>query len=85
MVDGLATRFTLSLPMWLVEMLPALPSRLTTVEEQMALVHRLADRNWREGGGGPFAAIVVDHQSGELVSVGGQVPGSGVAVSFVRR
>jgi tRNA(Arg) A34 adenosine deaminase TadA len=36
----------------------------------MALVNRLADRNWREGNGGPFAAIVVDHTTGEVVSVG---------------
>ncbi len=70
MADGLATQFTLSLPDWLVALLPELPSHLATAEEQMALVHRLADRNWREGGGGPFAAIVVDHETGELVSVG---------------
>lgn len=36
----------------------------------MALVNRLADRNWREGNGGPFAAMVVDHITGELLSVG---------------
>lgn len=36
----------------------------------MRLVHDLADRNWREGNGGPFAAIVVDHATGALVSVG---------------
>jgi tRNA(Arg) A34 adenosine deaminase TadA len=33
-------------------------------------VHQLADRNWRAGNGGPFAAIVVDHETGELVSTG---------------
>ncbi|WP_062464742.1 nucleoside deaminase [Demequina soli] len=70
MADGLATSVTLSLPEWLIAEISALPDALATPEEQMALVHRLADRNWREGGGGPFAAIVVDSATGALVSVG---------------
>ena len=46
----------------------------------MALVNSLADRNYREGNGGPFAAIVVDAGTGELVSVGVNVVlSSGVA------
>ena len=36
----------------------------------MSLANELADRNWRAGNGGPFAAIVVDRASGALVSVG---------------
>lgn len=64
------TAFTLSLPQWLVNELPDLPRQLETVDDQMALVNRIADRNWREGNGGPFAAIVVDSSSGELISVG---------------
>jgi len=69
--DGMsATDFTISLPEWLVRELPHLPPHLVGAEEQMALVNRLADRNWREGNGGPFAAIVVDHLTGELISVG---------------
>lgn len=36
----------------------------------MGLVHTLAGRNFREGNGGPFAAIVVERDSGRLVSVG---------------
>ncbi len=36
----------------------------------MRLVNDLADRNWRAGNGGPFAAIVVDDSTGELISVG---------------
>jgi len=80
MATGLATTVTLSLPQWLVAEIPALPSHLDTPAEQMALVHRLADRNWREGGGGPFAAIVVDAGTGELVSVGVNVVlGTGVS------
>ena len=66
----LATSFTASLPDWLIDDLDALPAVLPTAEERMRLVNDLADRNWRAGNGGPFAAIVVDDASGELVSVG---------------
>ncbi len=66
----IATTFTMSLPQWLVDEAPSLPTHLATAEEQMELVNSLADRNWREGNGGPFAAIVVDAATGELVSVG---------------
>ena len=64
--------FTASLPPWLVEELPALAAAppLSTVEERMRLANRLADRNWRAGNGGPFAALVVDAASGALISVG---------------
>jgi hypothetical protein len=64
------TSFSLSLPEWLVAELDELPEQLPTVEDRMALVNRLADRNFREGNGGPFAAIVVDAATGRLVSVG---------------
>ncbi|WP_062202348.1 nucleoside deaminase [Demequina salsinemoris] len=70
MPSSLSSSFTLSLPAWLQRELAALPHELDGAEAQMALVNRLADRNWREGNGGPFAAIVVDHTTGELVSAG---------------
>lgn len=66
----LTHEFTLRLPQWLRDELPHLPTHLEGHETQMALVNQLADRNWREGNGGPFAAIVVDNGTGELVSVG---------------
>lgn len=66
----LATGYTMTLPDWLVDQIDELPRELSTLERRMTLVNLLADRNWREGGGGPFAAIVVDDDSGELVSVG---------------
>lgn len=62
--------FAATLPPWLVASLPSLPAALTTDEERMALVNDLADRNWHAGNGGPFAALVVDAATGELVSVG---------------
>ena len=72
MDDAFATAFSASLPAWLIDELPALGEAppLATADERMRLVNRLADRNWRAGNGGPFAAIVVDAASGALVSVG---------------
>lgn len=69
-MTALATSYTASLPAWLIADLDSLPAVLPTAEEQMRLVNELADRNWRAGNGGPFAAIVVDEASGALVSVG---------------
>ncbi|KAA9110888.1 nucleoside deaminase [Microbacterium rhizomatis] len=66
----IATVLHASLPDWLIAELPGLPLSLASKEERMALVNRLADRNWREGNGGPFAAIVVDAATGALISVG---------------
>lgn len=66
----LPTRFDVSLPDWLVAELPSLPRFLPSLEDRVRLVNTLADRNWREGNGGPFAAVVVDAASGEIVSVG---------------
>lgn len=66
----LATEFGATLPEWLVGELANLPRSLDTAEEKVRLANTLADRNWREGNGGPFAALVVDKASGELVSAG---------------
>lgn len=63
-----ATAFHATLPHWLLAR--PLPEVLVTDEDRMALVHDLADANWRAGNGGPFAAVVVDTDTGELVSAG---------------
>lgn len=63
------TTFGATLPDWLIAELPTIPTVLPTREDRVRLVNALADRNWREGSGGPFAAIVVDHASGEVISV----------------
>jgi tRNA(Arg) A34 adenosine deaminase TadA len=70
--DGmtLATSFSASLPEWLLSDLPNLPETLPSLDDRMDLVNDLADRNWRAGNGGPFAAIVVEAESGRLVSAG---------------
>jgi tRNA(Arg) A34 adenosine deaminase TadA len=68
---SLATAFSASLPDWLLDDLDDFAARpLGTVEQRMSLANELADRNWRAGNGGPFAAIVVDRASGALVSMG---------------
>lgn len=63
-----ASTFAASLPHWL-EGRP-LPATLATDDMRMSLVHELADLNWRAGNGGPFAALVVDTASGEVISAG---------------
>jgi len=68
--SALAHSFTIALPTWVDDELATVNPVLPTREDRMALVHRLAGRNFLEGNGGPFAAIVVDTDSGELVSVG---------------
>lgn len=64
----LATSFAASLPGWVLEELPA--GVLASVEDRVRLVNRLAARNFREGGGGPFAAVVVERETGRLLSAG---------------
>ncbi|WP_353814462.1 nucleoside deaminase [Agromyces sp. SYSU T00266] len=66
-----SSSFAASLPGWLVEELPRIAAQpLPDDDARMALAIELADRNWREGSGGPFAALVVDPATGELVSAG---------------
>jgi len=65
---ALATSFTASLPEWAATR--PYPSVLATHDDRVALTNELAARNFVEGNGGPFAAIVVDRVTGELVSVG---------------
>jgi tRNA(Arg) A34 adenosine deaminase TadA len=65
---ALATSFTASLPEWAVSR--SYPTTLATHDDRVALTNELAARNYVEGNGGPFAAIVVDRVTGELISVG---------------
>lgn len=65
-----ATRVHAQLPDWLVRELPTYNTLLPSPEARVGLTHKLAARNYKEGNGGPFAALVVDHATGELVSVG---------------
>ncbi|MDF2990519.1 MAG: deaminase [Microbacterium sp.] len=65
-----ATSFDIGLPAWLVDALADIPETIPDRTDRMRLVHELADRNWREGNGGPFAALVAETGSGRIVSVG---------------
>ena len=69
-IDRLATRYEIALPAWIEDAVRDVPEFLPEREDRMALVHALADRNFREGNGGPFAAIVVESDTGKIVSVG---------------
>lgn len=68
--SDIATRYSAELPAWVLDELGEVPETLPTVEERMRLVHKLAARNFVEGSGGPFAALVVDSDTGAIVSAG---------------
>ncbi|MFD8308922.1 nucleoside deaminase [Streptomyces sp. NPDC059690] len=69
MID-IAREYRVALPAWIDEELADVPAVVPGREERMRLVHRLADRNWRAGDGGPFAALVAERDTGRIVSVG---------------
>ncbi|MBL7619537.1 MULTISPECIES: nucleoside deaminase [unclassified Frankia] len=64
------TTLNVTLPAWVDEEVNAAGSVLPDVEDRMRLVHRLADRNHREGHGGPFAAVVASPDTGEIYAAG---------------
>jgi tRNA(Arg) A34 adenosine deaminase TadA len=75
-----ATGYAVNLPDWIADELHGVPDIIPDRAERMALVHRLADRNWREGNGGPFAALVAESDTGRIISVGVNVVlGSGIS------
>ncbi|MDQ1121523.1 nucleoside deaminase [Microbacterium trichothecenolyticum] len=65
-----ATTYDIALPDWLGEAVDEVPDVIPDRADRMRLVHALADRNWREGNGGPFAALVAETATGRIVSVG---------------
>jgi tRNA(Arg) A34 adenosine deaminase TadA len=64
------TRVTAQLPDWLLTELHTYNTLLPTAEDRVRLTNKLATRNYKEGNGGPFAALVVDPSTGELISLG---------------
>lgn len=64
------TELRVGVPGWLRDAQAAAPLRLPTRAERFALVTELATRNVDEGTGGPFAAVVVDEESGDVLSIG---------------
>ena len=69
-VNELALDYSAKLPLWVLEELVDEPESYDSDERKMQLVNRLARRNYREGTGGPFAALVIDSTTGSLVSAG---------------
>jgi tRNA(Arg) A34 adenosine deaminase TadA len=69
-VIDIVKEYRVALPAWIDDELADVPAVVPGREDRMRLVHRLADRNWREGNGGPFAALVAERDTGRIVSVG---------------
>ena len=66
----LHTRFELVLPDWMSPFLAAWSEPLDSDEGRMRLVVALAAENVRQETGGPFAAAVLEEQSGRLLGAG---------------
>jgi tRNA(Arg) A34 adenosine deaminase TadA len=62
--------YSIALPAWTEDALIDVPEVIGDPEDRMRVVHALAERNWREGNGGPFAALVAESDSGRIVSIG---------------
>jgi tRNA(Arg) A34 adenosine deaminase TadA len=69
-VSDLAFSFSAELPDWVAEELAAVPEVIPDVDERMAMINRLAGRNFKEKTGGPFAAAVVESRTGKIISIG---------------
>lgn len=63
------TTYTVELPQWVYDLLPAPGHLHTTAEERMRLALKLAAGNIKNNGG-PFGAAVFERQSGRLVAPG---------------
>lgn len=61
---------SIELPAWVGPFLEVRQGALTTPSDRMQLAIDLARENVSQGTGGPFGAVVVNEESGELVSVG---------------
>ncbi len=64
------THFNFELPAWIEHFLESWMMPLETVSQRMQLAVALSEENVRQDTGGPFAALVVNEESNELVSVG---------------
>ncbi|MDZ7790023.1 MAG: nucleoside deaminase [Xanthomonadales bacterium] len=62
--------FRVDLPDWMREFSAKLPGHLPAARERMAVAISLADQNVRRKTGGPFGALVVAQESGEVVALG---------------
>ncbi|MCC6497040.1 MAG: nucleoside deaminase [Propionibacteriaceae bacterium] len=78
----ITTQFQVDVPSWVATAVAATGGFLPSLDDRMALAIHLAERNFRDGGGGPFAAIVVERSSGRIISAGvNRVLASNLSVS----
>jgi len=68
--SALATQYSATLPAWVLDEVAALDGPFATDVDKARFTNLLARRNHFEGTGGPFAALVLDSATGEIVSVG---------------
>lgn len=66
----LPTGYGVDVPRWFREALAALPTRVGDPDERARLVNALAARNIAAGTGGPFAALVIDRSTDEVLAAG---------------
>lgn len=60
----------IDVPDWLRDRTAELPTHLRDTDELMSVLNELAARNVAEGTGGPFAAAVIESETGKIVSIG---------------
>lgn len=60
---------TIAMPEFVAEDVAAVGTHVPKLEDRMRLLNTLAAHNVEAGTGGPFAALVVDQATGELISV----------------
>ena len=66
----ISSHYSFELPEWVGPFLDDWQEPLQTISQRMALAIALSGENVRQASGGPFGAVVVREDSGELVSVG---------------
>ena len=66
----LSSNCKIELPGWVGSFVENWQEPLSTISQRMRLAIALSEENVRQGTGGPFAAVVVNEETGELVSVG---------------
>ena len=66
----ISSHCSFELPAWVRPFLDNWQEPLATISQRMALAIALSEENVRQDTGGPFGAVVVREDTGELVSVG---------------
>jgi tRNA(Arg) A34 adenosine deaminase TadA len=67
---NISNRCSFELPAWVEAFLEKRQQPLTSISQRMQLVIDLSEENIRQETGGPFAALVVNEATGQLISVG---------------